>query len=151
MDKILRNIRDCVLAQIENRKIPNLFSYKFECKMGGDWMIAYLHFNQNDPLKNDLLHLNIHIDREIKRESFCWRKMKWNNTVIYEMRLTISGLKNTETKYLFTSKEKPIIIEIYNLINDYISYTQKKELNNMYKITKSDIDLINNNDITHNF
>ena len=56
-----------------------------------------------------------------------------------------------DKKYEFTSKEKPIVKEIYNLINDYISYTQKKELNNIYKITKSDVDLINNNDITHNF
>ena len=148
MDKILRNIRDCVIAQSKNRKVPNLFSCKFENSSFGT--CAYFHFKQ--PLITDLLHLCVYIDKEPSIRSFCWEKMGWKpKSNIYKMRLTISGLKNTDTKHEFTSKEKPIVREIYNLINDYIFYTQKKELNNIYKMTKSDIDLVNNNDITHNF
>lgn len=151
MNKILRNIRDCVIAQRKNKKIPNLFSCNFDSSIYGDSVSGSFHFNKKN--KSDLLHLYVHMDKEvIKFRPFCWREMKWKpKSNIYKMRLTLSGLKNTDKKYEFTSKEKPIVKEIYNLINDYISYTQKKELNNIYKITKSDVDLINNNDITHNF
>jgi len=145
MDKIIRNLRDCLLAKKNGKKVPNLFRSKITKETYGNY--CYFAFN-DDGVDSKITSISIIVEKE--KVSLIKNIFNKQKTYIYKMRLVVD-CSNTDKKFNFNSKEKPIIKEIYHLMDDCIDTYHEKTIKYLNEITKADISLVNNNNITHNF
>ena len=151
MNKILQNIKETIVKKLDSEKIPNLSSAKIEkCDYANDKYWFHAHYY----IDNDVVNA-IHISLFLKKVTKVLNPIK----MIKEKRFTKKyyyGNLSLETgkdkrKYIINSNEYKILPEIYNGCINYLKHTEESNLKNIYEMTKTDVSLIRNENVTHNF
>jgi len=151
MEKILENIKNCVIKNFDTKRIPNLFNGKVE---KGSWRDEN-KYNFSAHYKKDngrLLHIYCYVTE--KRKVLSLRKMfikKKFTDKQYIVDLTITSDEG-KINYDTNSDTHPMIYGLYKTLENHVKKTNHKTLSTINNIIKSDINLVNNNNnITHNF
>lgn len=150
MEKILENIKNCVIKNFDTKKIPNLFKGKVEKSswFGENKYIFSAHYNKDN---GTLLHIYCYITE--KRKALSLRKMfikKKFTEKLYITDLTITSSEGN-IKHSIDSNEYPMLCGLYKILENHVKKTNHKTLSTINDIIKSDVSLVNNNSITHNF
>jgi hypothetical protein len=152
MEKILENIENCVIKNFDTKRIPNLFKGKVE---KDSWRGAKEnkynfsgHYNKDD---GSLLHIYCYVTE--KRKVLSLRKMFIKKKFTEKLYIADLSITSSEGKidYHINSNEYPMLCGLYKTLENHVKKTNHKTLYTINNIIKSDINLVNNNNITHNF
>jgi hypothetical protein len=150
MEKILENIENCVIKNFDTKRIPNLFIGKAEksSRRGENKYEFSAHYNKDN---GSLLHIYCYVTE--KRKVLSLRKMfikKKFTDKLYIVNLTVTS-EECKIRDDMDSNEYPMLCGLYKTLENHVKKTNHKTLSTINNIIKTDVSLVNNNSITHNF
>lgn len=151
MKKILQNIKETIIKKLDTEKIPHLTSAKIEeCTYTINRYSFYSHYSTNTDWE-DRLSIYLHVEEKKRRLSITKMIKEKRFTEKYFLGdLSIDSNKD-KRKYKISSDEYNILSEIYVNLKNYLCETEKTSLLKTAEMTKTDISLVRNENVTHNF
>ena len=151
MNKILQNIKETVIKKLDSEKIPNLSSAKIEkCSYNKNKYNFYAHYYIGNDI-NTAVRISFYLKKVTKvLNPIKMIKEKRFTKKYYYGSLSLDSGKDKRV-YVIDSNEYRILPEIYNGFINYLGDTEKSNLKNIYEMTKTDVSLVRNENIPHNF
>jgi hypothetical protein len=143
MEKILENIKNCVIKNFDTERIPNLFSGKVEKSSwgSGNKYDFGAHYNKDN---GKLLHIYCYVTE--KRKVLSLRKMfikKKFTEKRYIANLTVTSDEGKISNDI-DSNECPMLYGLYKTLENHVKKTNYETLSTINDIIKSDVNLVNN-------